>query len=60
MFPFFHQIHAQTILSCVRFYDEDYNMYRFVGNALKSLWNDGGVRRAVSRGYEYELNDSAI
>ena len=28
--------------------------------ALKYLWQDRGVRKAVSKGYEYELNDSAI
>ena len=31
-----------------------------VCQALKSLWHDKGVRTAVARGYEYELNDSAI
>jgi len=28
--------------------------------ALKNLWNDKGVREAVARGFEYELNDSAL
>ncbi|KAH6943796.1 hypothetical protein HPB50_027361 [Hyalomma asiaticum] len=35
-------------------------MLPFVASALKNLWNDKGVRLAVARGFEYELNDSAL
>jgi guanine nucleotide-binding protein subunit alpha len=31
-----------------------------VAVAMQQLWQDAGVRRAVARGYEYELNDSAV
>ena len=54
-------MHVQTVLACHRCYDDqDQCMYAGVANALRSLWEDSGVRRSVSRGYEYELNDSAI
>ncbi|XP_013782173.1 guanine nucleotide-binding protein G(o) subunit alpha-like [Limulus polyphemus] len=52
--------HAQTILSCQCCFDEHFIMLPFISNSLKNLWNDKGVRLAVARGYEYELNDSAI
>ena len=57
---FYLQIHAQTVLMCTKCYDEKYVIFPYIATALKALWADGGVRRAVSRGYEYELNDSAI
>ncbi len=28
-------------------------------NAMKHLWNDSGVRKALERGNEYQLGDSA-
>lgn len=31
-----------------------------VAASLHALWSDRGVRLAVARGYEYELNDSAL
>lgn len=55
-----NKMHAQTILSCQCCFDELYRMLPYVSNSLKVLWNDKGVRLAVARGYEYELNDSAI
>lgn len=54
------QIHAQVILTCNNSFDHNKNMLPDVGRALKYLWHDKGVRSAVARGYEYELNDSAI
>lgn len=55
-----NKVHAQTVLSCQRCFDENMIMLPFMSNALKGLWRDRGVQLAVSRGYEYELNDSAI
>ena len=54
------QSNAQVILSCQCCYDDALVMLPAVAVALQQLWKDAGVRRAVSRGYEYELNDSAI
>lgn len=51
---------AQVILTCNSSFDHNQNMIVEVAKALKSLWHDKGVRTAVARGYEYELNDSAI
>ncbi|XP_053393377.1 guanine nucleotide-binding protein G(o) subunit alpha-like isoform X1 [Mercenaria mercenaria] len=55
-----NRIHAQVILTCNNSFDHNKNMLPDVGRALKSLWHDKGIRTAVARGYEYELNDSAI
>ncbi|GCB71005.1 hypothetical protein scyTo_0005815 [Scyliorhinus torazame] len=52
-------IHAQTVLSCGRCFDEDYALFPFMAHALRCLWADQGVKLAASRGYEFELNDSA-
>ncbi|XP_041072519.1 guanine nucleotide binding protein (G protein) alpha v1 isoform X2 [Carcharodon carcharias] len=52
-------IHAQTVLSCGRCFDEDYALFPFMAHALCCLWVDQGVKLAASRGYEFELNDSA-
>lgn len=54
------QMHAQVILTCNNSFDHNKNMLVEVSRALKCLWHDKGVRTAVGRGYEYELNDSAI
>ena len=54
------QYNAQVIISCNSSFDQNKNMLVDVTKALKSLWHDKGVRTAVARGYEYELNDSAI
>ncbi|KAK3091883.1 hypothetical protein FSP39_023432 [Pinctada imbricata] len=52
--------HAETVLTCSRFCDSNKSMLPHLYTSLKSLWQDRGVRNAVARGYEYELNDSAI
>ncbi|KAJ8317997.1 hypothetical protein KUTeg_004227 [Tegillarca granosa] len=51
---------AQVVLTCTCCFDKSHKMLPVIQNALKSLWQDRGVRIAVARGYEYELNDSAI
>ncbi|KAG7223800.1 hypothetical protein INR49_026483 [Caranx melampygus] len=35
-------------------------LFPFLSHALSYLWTDQGVRAAAARGYEYELNDSAL
>lgn len=60
LFIFFLQVHAHSVLSCGRCFDEDQVLFPFLGHALSCLWADQGVREAASRGYEYELNDSAL
>ncbi|KAI7790842.1 guanine nucleotide binding protein (G protein) alpha v1 [Triplophysa rosa] len=55
-----NKVHAHSILSCGRCFDEDQMLFPFVGHALFCLWADQGVRSAAARGYEYELNDSAL
>ncbi|XP_046990505.1 guanine nucleotide-binding protein G(o) subunit alpha-like [Schistocerca americana] len=52
--------HAQTILTSSSCFDKQFNVLPDVANALHELWADRGVRLAVARGYEYELNDSAL
>ena len=52
-------MHAQTLLSCSRCYDEHCQMLPFITNAMHSLWSDRGIKMAVTRGHEYDLNDSA-
>ena len=59
MAMFVLQMHAQTVLACQRCYDSNKCMLPHLGVALHSLWADRGVRLAVSRGFEFELNDSA-
>lgn len=53
-------MYAQTVLSCQCCFDENMAMLPFVSCALKNLWNDKGIRLAVARGFDYELNDSAL
>ncbi|KAK0040125.1 guanine nucleotide-binding protein G(o) subunit alpha [Biomphalaria pfeifferi] len=55
-----NKAYVHTILSCRCCYDEENQMYANIYEALRNLWRDRGVRAAVARGYEYELNDSAI
>ncbi|XP_039595439.1 guanine nucleotide binding protein (G protein) alpha v1 [Polypterus senegalus] len=55
-----NKVHAHTILSCGRCVDEDQMLFPFIAHALCCLWADSGIRLAASRGYEYELNDSAL
>ncbi|KAF6019181.1 hypothetical protein EB796_022484 [Bugula neritina] len=54
-----NRTHALTVLACRRCYDSSVCMLPHVSVALHALWADGGVRLAVVRGFEYELNDSA-
>lgn len=54
------QVHAHSVLSCGRCFDEEQVLFPFLGHALSCLWADLGVRAAAARGYEYELNDSAL
>ncbi|KAG8252802.1 Guanine nucleotide-binding protein subunit alpha-13 [Homalodisca vitripennis] len=55
-----NKAHAQTILMANSCFDKSFMMLPGVSAALQALWQDRGVRLAVARGYEYELNDSAI
>ncbi|XP_067934688.1 guanine nucleotide-binding protein G(o) subunit alpha-like isoform X2 [Watersipora subatra] len=54
-----NRVHAQSVLACAECYDSRECMLPHLSVALHSLWADRGVRLAVSRGFEYELNDSA-
>uniref|UniRef100_A0AAQ4RHN9 Guanine nucleotide binding protein (G protein) alpha v1 n=1 Tax=Gasterosteus aculeatus aculeatus TaxID=481459 RepID=A0AAQ4RHN9_GASAC len=54
------KVHAHSVLSCGRCFDEDTVLFPFLGHALSCLLADQGVRAAAARGYEYELNDSAL
>ncbi|KAF3700148.1 Guanine nucleotide-binding protein G(o) subunit alpha [Channa argus] len=53
-------MHARSILSCSRCLGDDQELLPFVGHAFCALWADQGVRAAAARGYEFELNDSAL
>ncbi|XP_014775701.1 guanine nucleotide-binding protein G(o) subunit alpha [Octopus bimaculoides] len=55
-----NRLNAQKVLACNCCMTENQTMIPYVWEALYNLWMDKGVRLAVSRGYEYELNDSAI
>ncbi|XP_017538719.1 guanine nucleotide binding protein (G protein) alpha v1 isoform X1 [Pygocentrus nattereri] len=55
-----NKVHAHSVLSCGRCFDEEQVLFPFIGHALCCLWADQGVRSAAARGYEYELNDSAL
>uniref|UniRef100_A0A674DJ47 Guanine nucleotide binding protein (G protein) alpha v1 n=1 Tax=Salmo trutta TaxID=8032 RepID=A0A674DJ47_SALTR len=55
-----NKVHAHSVLSCGRCFDEDQVLFPFIGHALSCLWADQGVREATARGYEFELNDSAL
>ncbi|XP_064595702.1 guanine nucleotide-binding protein G(o) subunit alpha-like [Liolophura sinensis] len=55
-----NKVYAQRILTCNCCFDSNHVVFFEVAQALKSLWQDRGVRKSVSLGYEYELNDSAI
>ncbi|CAG5135700.1 unnamed protein product, partial [Candidula unifasciata] len=55
-----NKAYVHCILSNQCCYDEENLMLAHVYEALRNLWRDRGVRSAVARGYEYELNDSAI
>ncbi|XP_061605823.1 guanine nucleotide-binding protein G(o) subunit alpha-like [Phyllopteryx taeniolatus] len=55
-----NKIHARAILSCGRCLGDDQELLPFVAHAFCALWADQGVRAAAVRGYEFELNDSAL
>ncbi|XP_023142496.1 guanine nucleotide-binding protein G(o) subunit alpha-like isoform X2 [Amphiprion ocellaris] len=55
-----NKMHAQSILSCSQCLGDDQDLLPFVAHAFCSLWADQGVRAAAARGYEFELNDSAL
>ncbi|XP_049602151.1 guanine nucleotide-binding protein G(o) subunit alpha-like isoform X1 [Syngnathus scovelli] len=52
--------HARSILSCRQCLGNDQELLPFVAHAFCALWADQGVRAAAARGYEFELNDSAL
>lgn len=55
-----NKTYAHTVLSSTSCFDLSFNVLPEVSLALQCLWTDRGVRLAVARGYEYELNDSAL
>ncbi|XP_019957312.1 guanine nucleotide-binding protein G(o) subunit alpha-like [Paralichthys olivaceus] len=55
-----NKVHARSILSCSQCLGDDQELLPFVAHALCALWADQGVRAAAARGYEFELNDSAL
>ncbi|XP_041853559.1 guanine nucleotide-binding protein G(o) subunit alpha-like isoform X2 [Melanotaenia boesemani] len=55
-----NKVHARSILSCSQCVGEDQELLPFVARAFFALWADHGVRTAAARGYEFELNDSAL
>ncbi|XP_069004619.1 guanine nucleotide-binding protein G(o) subunit alpha-like [Embiotoca jacksoni] len=55
-----NKLHARSILSCSQCLGDDQELLPFVAHAFCSLWADQGVRAAAARGYEFELNDSAL
>ncbi|XP_028308421.1 guanine nucleotide binding protein (G protein) alpha v1 [Gouania willdenowi] len=55
-----NKVHAHAVLSSGRCFDDEQVLFPFLSRALSSLWADQGVRAAAARGYEYELNDSAL
>lgn len=52
--------YAKIVLTNNSCFDMEFRVIESVANALSVLWKDRGVRLAVSRGYDYELNDSAL
>ncbi|PWA17614.1 hypothetical protein CCH79_00008393 [Gambusia affinis] len=55
-----NKIQARSILSCSQCLGDDQQLLPFVAIAFCALWADQGVRAAAARGYEYDLNDSAL
>ncbi|KAL3053711.1 hypothetical protein OYC64_006102 [Pagothenia borchgrevinki] len=55
-----NKMHARSILSCSQCLGDDDELLPFVAHAICALWADQGVRAAAARGYEFELNDSAL
>lgn len=55
-----NKANAEIILSSPSCFDMEFRIIDKVRIALRILWKDRGIRLAVARGYEYELNDSAL
>ncbi|KAG7242859.1 hypothetical protein INR49_018114 [Caranx melampygus] len=55
-----NKVHARSILSCSQCLGDDQELLPFVAHAFCALWSDQGVRAAAAKGYEFELNDSAL
>lgn len=55
-----NKIYAEIVLASPSCFDMEFKIIDKVRSALKVLWKDRGVRLAVARGYDYELNDSAL
>uniref|UniRef100_A0A1Y1N2V5 Uncharacterized protein n=1 Tax=Photinus pyralis TaxID=7054 RepID=A0A1Y1N2V5_PHOPY len=55
-----NKTHAQVVLQSRSCFDMTFTVLPNVAASLQVLWSDRGVRLAVARGYEYELNDSAL
>lgn len=55
-----NKIYAEIVLSSTSCFDMEFRIIDRVRGAMKVLWKDRGVRLAVARGYDYELNDSAL
>ncbi|XP_061085372.1 guanine nucleotide binding protein (G protein) alpha v1 isoform X2 [Conger conger] len=46
-----NKVHAHSVLSCGRCFDEDQVLFPFIGHALGCLWADAGVQAATARGF---------
>ncbi|XP_045572144.1 guanine nucleotide-binding protein G(o) subunit alpha isoform X2 [Salmo salar] len=55
-----NKAHARSVLSCGQCFGEDGELLPFVALSFCALWADQGVRAAAARGYEFQLNDSAL
>lgn len=55
-----NKTYAEIVLASPSCFDMEFRIIDKVRGALKVLWKDRGVRLAVARGYDYELNDSAL
>ncbi|XP_052418206.1 guanine nucleotide-binding protein G(o) subunit alpha isoform X2 [Carassius gibelio] len=55
-----NKVHAHAVLSCKCCVGEDMELLPFVAHSFCSLWGDLGIRAAVVRGHEFQLNDSAL
>ncbi|XP_024863630.1 guanine nucleotide-binding protein G(o) subunit alpha isoform X2 [Kryptolebias marmoratus] len=55
-----NEMHARAILSCSQCLGDDQEPLPFVARSFCALWADQAVRAAAARGYEYQLNDSAL
>ncbi|CAH1795126.1 unnamed protein product [Owenia fusiformis] len=54
-----NKVHAETVLACNKCTDSDHQVFPYISHAIQCLWLDRGIKLAASRGYEFELNDSA-